>query len=190
MKKKICKLSAIVCLPLFLLSITITVHASLIGDGRGFLFNGGNPTYSGLLAANAKFKEALDSTAGKPEILTDAETGDYNIGDVNGDNDVDLADAILALRVIAGLNPAGINSGSDVNIDGKVGVEEAIYIFQVIMDGREIETTTTEEISTTTEWTTTIETTAETTVGTTTTTTSTTTTTTTTIIETTVNPES
>lgn len=94
---------------------------------------------------------------------------------MDGDNDVDLADAILALRVIAGLNPAGINSGSDVNLDGKVGIEEAVYIFQVIMGGREIETTTTEEISTTTEWTTTVE---PTTVETTTTATTSSTTTT------------
>jgi len=69
MKKKIRKLSTIVCLSLFLLCLTITAHASdtsqnFVAAGRAFLFNDGNPTYSGLLEANAKFKEALDPTAG------------------------------------------------------------------------------------------------------------------------------
>jgi len=52
------------------------------------------------------------------------------IGDVNGDGKVDLADAILALQVIAGLNPAGVKVSADVNNDGKIGLEEVIYILQ------------------------------------------------------------
>jgi hypothetical protein len=35
------------------------VHADLVSDGRVLLFNYGNPTYSGILAANQKFKDAL-----------------------------------------------------------------------------------------------------------------------------------
>ncbi len=56
-------------------------------------------------------------------------------GDVNGDGDVDLTDAILALQVVSGINPAGVrsdyaSSGADVNGDGKIGIEEVIYILQ------------------------------------------------------------
>lgn len=56
-------------------------------------------------------------------------------GDINGDGRVDLADAVLALKVMAGLKPAGIRenystSGADVNGDGKVGAADVGYILQ------------------------------------------------------------
>ena len=53
-------------------------------------------------------------------------------GDVNGDTNVALTDAILALQVAAGLNPTGINLGADVNSDGKIGLAEVIYILQTV----------------------------------------------------------
>jgi len=50
---------------------------------------------------------------------------------------VDLTDIILALQVLAGGTPAGIrpdyaSSGTDVNGDNKVGIEEVGYILQTI----------------------------------------------------------
>jgi hypothetical protein len=62
-------------------------------------------------------------------------TGNFLIGDVNDDKAENLLDAILALRTIDGLYPVGIRadytiSGVDVNNDGKVGMEEVIYIIQ------------------------------------------------------------
>jgi len=53
-------------------------------------------------------------------------------GDIDNDGDVDLADAILVLQVIVGLNPAGLDLDGDVNNDGKIGVEESIYTLQFI----------------------------------------------------------
>lgn len=53
-------------------------------------------------------------------------------GDVNGDTNVNLADAILALKVIVGLNPAGINLNADVNGDNKIDLAEVIYILQYV----------------------------------------------------------
>ena len=53
-------------------------------------------------------------------------------GDVDGNNNVNLIDAILALKVVAGLNPTGINPGADVNGDGKIGLAEVIYILQYV----------------------------------------------------------
>ncbi|RZB30254.1 MAG: hypothetical protein SRB1_02534 [Desulfobacteraceae bacterium Eth-SRB1] len=57
------------------------------------------------------------------------------IGDVNDDGNVNLTDAILALQVTVGMNPAGIRSnyatsGADVNGDAKIGLAEVIYILQ------------------------------------------------------------
>jgi len=48
-------------------------------------------------------------------------------GDVNGDLEVDLADAIMALQVAAGLYAAGVDPAADVNGDGRIGLAEAIY---------------------------------------------------------------
>ena len=58
-------------------------------------------------------------------------------GDLNGDGVVNLADAILALKVAAGKDSVGIRTdfascGADVNCDGQIGVAEAIYILQYV----------------------------------------------------------
>jgi hypothetical protein len=60
-----------------------------------------------------------------------------NRGDVDGNLTVDLADAILTLKVIGGLNPPAIrtdytSSGVDVKNDGKIGLSEVIYILQAV----------------------------------------------------------
>jgi hypothetical protein len=56
-------------------------------------------------------------------------------GDLNSDAKVDLADAILALKAVAGMGSAGIRTdyatcGADVNCDGQIGAAEASYILQ------------------------------------------------------------
>lgn len=52
-------------------------------------------------------------------------------GDVYGDYDVNIDDAVVALQIVAGLSPAQLNPGGDVNDDGRLGLAEAIYILQV-----------------------------------------------------------
>ena len=76
---------------------------------------------------------------GDVSVLLDLRLGPE--GDVNGDGGVDLADAILALQVISGLNPGGIDpdyatSGADVNGDCKIGWEEVVYILQRVLENR------------------------------------------------------
>ncbi|MBE9546774.1 MAG: hypothetical protein IMF10_04650, partial [Proteobacteria bacterium] len=72
MEKKMYKLTTVVFLAVFLLCVTVTAHASpesqaLVAQGRALLFNNGNPTYSGLLAANQKFQQAVTADSGDPE---------------------------------------------------------------------------------------------------------------------------
>lgn len=51
--------------------------------------------------------------------------------DVNGDGTIGLDDAILALQILAGFQPASpISSEVDVNGDGRLGLEEVSYIIQ------------------------------------------------------------
>jgi len=51
-------------------------------------------------------------------------------GDVNGDQTVDLSDAILALKILAGDPASGANTDADVNNDGRIGSAEVIYILK------------------------------------------------------------
>lgn len=70
-------------------------------------------------------------------------------GDVDNSGGIALPDAILSLRVVAGMNPTGIRenypaSGADVNGDGdgKIGMAEAIYILQTLAELRPAASTT------------------------------------------------
>ncbi len=52
-------------------------------------------------------------------------------GDIDDSGDLDLTDAILALKVLAGIVPASeVYKETDVNNDGKIGLEEVIFILQ------------------------------------------------------------
>lgn len=53
-------------------------------------------------------------------------------GDIDGDDDVDLADAVSGLKILAGIPPASVNLGADVNRDQRIGLEEVIFILQDI----------------------------------------------------------
>jgi peptidyl-prolyl cis-trans isomerase A (cyclophilin A) len=60
-------------------------------------------------------------------------------GDLDGDGEVNLADAILALSVQTGLDPAGLrpdysSSGADINEDNRIGIEEAMFILSVVSE--------------------------------------------------------
>jgi M6 family metalloprotease-like protein len=52
-------------------------------------------------------------------------------GDADNDGDVDLADAIAVLKIMAGL-PESVNVNADVNGDQHIGIEEIIYILRNI----------------------------------------------------------
>ncbi|MEA2013788.1 MAG: DUF1566 domain-containing protein [Thermodesulfobacteriota bacterium] len=66
-----------------------------------------------------------------------------SIGDINGDGNVDLADALIALKMLAGMDVSDLiradyaTSGVDVNGDNKIGMEEAVYIMQKISELRD-----------------------------------------------------
>jgi hypothetical protein len=54
------------------------------------------------------------------------------VGDINDDGRVDLADSILALQVLVEKAPVSMRPGVDVNRDEKIGLEEIIYVLQVL----------------------------------------------------------
>ena len=57
----------------------------------------------------------------------------FGAGDVNDDGAVTLADAILTLKILSGIQPLSPPPRtSEVNYDGKIGLEEALFILQTI----------------------------------------------------------
>lgn len=55
------------------------------------------------------------------------------MADINGDGDVDLDDAVLALQVWVGITPGSpVRKDADVNNDNKIGLEEVIYVLQYV----------------------------------------------------------
>jgi hypothetical protein len=59
-------------------------------------------------------------------------------GDVNGDANVGLDDAILAVQVCADITPTStVELGGDVNGDGHIGLADSIYIIQMVSGVRQ-----------------------------------------------------
>jgi hypothetical protein len=52
--------------------------------------------------------------------------------DVNDDKDFSLADTITVLRVLAGYDIPGVSIESDMNGDGKIGMEEALFQLRML----------------------------------------------------------
>ncbi|MCX6574800.1 MAG: dockerin type I repeat-containing protein, partial [Candidatus Aminicenantes bacterium] len=109
----------------------ITITSGFTGSGNG--------TVAFAVAANtaADQRTGTISIGDKTFTVTQPGTSTVLKGDINGDGNVNLADAILALQVNAGMAPSGIRSGyaasgADVNGNGKVGEAEAIYILQYV----------------------------------------------------------
>lgn len=53
-------------------------------------------------------------------------------GDVNNDQAVTLADAILALQILSGMTPAPVNPAAGVNSSGRIGLTEALFALQKV----------------------------------------------------------
>ncbi|MCP4104383.1 MAG: hypothetical protein GY749_02430 [Desulfobacteraceae bacterium] len=54
-------------------------------------------------------------------------------GDVDGNGVVNLGDAVLALKVTAGIDTGAVNLKADVNGDAGIGTEEVSYILRIVL---------------------------------------------------------
>jgi hypothetical protein len=89
------------------------------------------PTSTGSKTATISI--ACNDSDENPYDLTITGTGGELPGDVNGEGNADLADAIMALQIVSGftsLPPANLNA--DVNGDLRIGIEEAVYILREV----------------------------------------------------------
>ncbi|MCP4346072.1 MAG: hypothetical protein GY795_11180 [Desulfobacterales bacterium] len=102
-------------------------------DVTSYFFNSPNAAISGKSVI-------VGFWSANPYIYTLPQTvGLYEKGDINRDSETDLTDAVIALKVTAGLNvddiiPTGYSmSDTDVNGDNRIGMEEVLYIMKKIM---------------------------------------------------------
>jgi len=60
-------------------------------------------------------------------------------GDIDNSGVIDLGDAVLALQVLVGIaSPDDVHLANEVNGDNKIGIEEVIYILQVVAELRDV----------------------------------------------------
>jgi hypothetical protein len=88
-------------------------------------------TYGSASIANVTVK------AGETITLNMPMTPNIILGDIDGDDAVTLADAIVGLKVMMEIQPSGIRSDytsstADVNDDKRVGIPEVLYILQKV----------------------------------------------------------
>ncbi len=102
------------------------------------IWGGSNPYYHSIedTSEHLDFSFAVNITkAGIATIagLTQAGPTSHT---VNNDGVMDLVDAILVLQIISGMKPSEYYYLFDINGDRKIGIEEAIYILQVVAEIR------------------------------------------------------
>jgi dipeptidyl aminopeptidase/acylaminoacyl peptidase len=90
--------------------------------------------HSGYIYSGVSYMEAVADAVVEKLFI-----GTLRKADINGDGRVDLADAILVMKVMAGIPPGTLGiranyptSGADVNGDNLVGAHELIYIIQYL----------------------------------------------------------
>ncbi len=57
-------------------------------------------------------------------------------GDLDGSGDITLSDAILALQVISGLDPSGLDLAVEIDGDDRIGTAEALFVLQKLAGER------------------------------------------------------
>jgi len=59
-------------------------------------------------------------------------------GDLDGSDSVDLADLIMSLKIMVGIQPGdAFDAGGDVNGDGKIGAADSLFIMQRVVGARQ-----------------------------------------------------
>ncbi len=86
-------------------------------------------TEKGQYILSFYIKDQFGNVAQSAPVRTDV---NVSPGDVNGDGDVTLADAVLSLKICAGEDMSGqnISTAADVNTDGKIGIAEAVFVLR------------------------------------------------------------
>ncbi len=55
-----------------------------------------------------------------------------NVKGIQSTSQVSLSDVIIVLRILAGISVTETGNLKDINGDGKIGMEEAVYVLQYV----------------------------------------------------------
>ena len=98
----------------------------------------GDVVYSVLLGVASSDDVRYNGLDPKDVLVINIDNDAIIFGDINDSNAIDLSDLILAAQIISGITPLQtINKEADVNGDGKIGMEEVIYILQKVSELRQ-----------------------------------------------------
>jgi hypothetical protein len=50
----------------------------------------------------------------------------------------DLSDAVMALQIMSGIDVGKVNRGADVNRDGRIGIQEAVYFMKTVLSSHSL----------------------------------------------------
>lgn len=124
---------------------TVTNVSAVTAGTYDVTISGGDLAgFNGVVGIDLAGGQNITDLAGNPLPAGEPATDETYIidnpipGDVNDDGILDLADAIIAHQILSGIDLDGItlNLGADVNGDGKIGTEDAIYILQKVANLR------------------------------------------------------
>ncbi len=109
---------------------TVTVTGEDDGDTDG------NVAYKIVLAEAVSDDSDYHGTDPPDVSVTNTDDpSEYDPGDVNGDGEVDLKDAVLCLKVLAGISDtAEVRLATDVNDDGRIGFEELFFVLEKLAE--------------------------------------------------------
>jgi hypothetical protein len=103
-----------------------------LGTYSDFLYNGDY-----RLVFYARNADGLVTFSSSTMVTVTGGTSAVKLGDVNDDEIIDLADAILALQVVSGITPSeDVYYEADVNGDDRIGLEEVIHVIQYLAELR------------------------------------------------------
>ena len=108
-----------------------TAQASEITDVRSLVMHPGD---SSIIFAGTRSNgiwKSPDAGASWEKISTVFRLA-QTLGDIDHSGIVDLGDAILALKILAGIVTGQTYTDADIDGDGKIGLAEVLYILQHI----------------------------------------------------------
>ena len=89
-------------------------------------------TSSGQLVYNYSYPSNTVMIARAMKYAPEFFDAQYALGDVNGDESIDILDVVLTVNIVLGT--ANYNSAADMNGDGIVNVLDVIQLINVILD--------------------------------------------------------
>jgi hypothetical protein len=118
-----------------IVNAAVSVGALSFPTGEGGYYLGQVSPITATITASAigyKPQSFSGVTIGDGAVVTkDFALTPFRPGDLNGDNAVDMADCIQAIRIMNGASAAAADvMAADVNGDGKIGMAEVVYILQ------------------------------------------------------------